>query len=275
MLARIGDVPAMTRTWPDAVLALITEQDEAVVEALRDGGASPDVAVVPLLPGEPVSATDPTGARPPESATAAWASGTDGRSRRPRRVLTAVLAAAALAVGGTAAALVSTQSQGSPAAAEGLQSSSGAPSDQGADSATSDSANPYEPAAAPPDTASLDAAPSTADAATDPSATGTDAPAQPPSKESTTAGPACLGTTEAYSLAKKINGGSMPSDAKVGILKCDDGWASGRFTSTTYGEAAVVYEYDGASWNAVDLGSDVCQGVVRGAPSDVRTSLNC
>ena len=67
----------------------------------------------------------------------------------------------------------------------------------------------------------------------------------------------------------------MPSDAKVSVLKCDDGWASGRFTSASYGDAAVVYEYDGATWNAVDLGTDVCQGVVRGAPADVRTSLNC
>ena len=142
VLARIGDVPAVTRTWPDAVHALITEQDEAVVEALRDGGASPDVAVVPLLPGETISATDPTGAQPAESATS-WASETAGRSRsrRPRRALTAVLAVAALAVGGTAAALVTTRSGGSPAAADSHQSSSSAPYGPGADSATSDSAN--------------------------------------------------------------------------------------------------------------------------------------
>ena len=39
VLARLGDVPAVTRTWPEAVHALITEQHEAVDAALRDGGA--------------------------------------------------------------------------------------------------------------------------------------------------------------------------------------------------------------------------------------------
>lgn len=272
VLARIGDVPAVTRTWPDAVHALITEQDAAVVEALRDGGASPDVAVVPLLsPEEAISATDPAGARPPESATS-WASGTDGRSRRPHRVLTTVLAAAALAVGGTAAAMMSTtRPSGSPAAADALQSSSGALHDPGAEPATSDSANQSDSSTAPSDGQSASPAPSTVDSGR----SQTDTPTQAASKISATPGPSCLSTTQAYDAAKRLNGGSMPSDAKVSVLKCDDGWASGRFTSTTYGAASVVYEYDGATWNAVDLGTDVCQGVVRGAPADIRKSLNC
>jgi len=275
VLARIGDVPAATRTWPEAVHALIAEQDEAVVEALRDGGASPDVAVVPLLPGEPISPTDPTGARPPEPATS-WASGTDGRSRRSRRVLTTVLAAAALAVGGTAAALVGTGSGGSPTAAtDEFPSSSAASYDLATDSATSDSANQSDSSTAASGGESASPAPSTVDSGAGGTDSPTGVPTQAASRTATSTGPSCLGATEAYSLAKKINGGSMPSDAKVRVLKCDDGWASGRFTSASYGDASVVYEYDGAAWNAVDLGTDVCQGVVRGAPSDVRSSLNC
>jgi serine/threonine protein kinase len=284
VLARIGDVPAVTRTWPDAVQALITEQDVAVVAALREGGAAPDVAVVPLLPEDPISATGTTGARPPESVTA-WASsapesstvaGGRRRERRSRRALTAVLAVAALAVGGTAAALVTTDSGGSPTASGGQQSSSAAPYAAGVDPGTSDSAGGSEPSVAQSDAEASTPSPSSSEpGSTDPGATQTDVPVEAPSKNATTAAPACLGDKEAYTLAEQINGSSMPSDAKVSVLKCDAGWASGRFTSASSGDASVVYEYDGGGWSAVDLGSAVCGGVVSKAPSDVRKSLNC
>ena len=97
----------------------------------------------------------------------------------------------------------------------------------------------------------------------------------PTSKTSTVAGPPCLTDKEAYYLAKGKNGGTLPSDAKVSVLKCDDGWAAGQLASATYGNASIVYEYDGAQWTAVDLGTGLCEGVVRGAPSDVRKALSC
>ncbi|MEY9907666.1 serine/threonine protein kinase [Catenulispora sp. MAP12-49] len=286
VLALIGDVPAVTRTWPEAVHALIAEQDRAVVEALRDGGASPDVAVVPMLPEDPISTT---GARPPEPPTAfgsqvpedlTAASQGGGRDRRPRRALTAVLAVAALAVGGTAAAVVATGSGGSPTAASPPVSAS-APVASPSESDTSDSAGP---SLAPSETdatggtdstdATTAPAPSTADSSTagsDRTGTSTGTKTEAP----TSVSPSCLGDKEAYDLAKQKNGGTMPSDAKVTVLKCDDGWAAGRFTSTSYGNASVVYEYDGAGWQAVDLGTSLCEGVVRGAPADVRNALSC
>ena len=291
LLARIGDVPALTRTWPDAVNALITEQEEAVVAALRDGGASPDVAVVPLLPVDPTSETGahPVGvtawaSRAPEGSTVASGggdgggsrgdggrgSGRDGRDRRPRRALTAVLAVAALAVGGTAAALLTTSSGGSPSAASAGDSSSAEPVVTPATSA-SDPANGLEPSTGQSGAES----PSGPPAAAAGSGTETDVPTLAPTKASTTAGPSCLSDKEAYSLAEKINGGSMPSDAKVSVLKCDAGWAAGHVTSTTFGNAAVVYEVQDGAWKAVDLGSEVCGGPVGKAPSDVRKSVNC
>ena len=66
----------------------------------------------------------------------------------------------------------------------------------------------------------------------------------------------------------------MPAGAKVSVLRRDDGWAAGELTTGSYCDASIVYEYDGAQWNAVDLGPVVCEGVVSGAPSDVRKALN-
>jgi hypothetical protein len=45
--------------------------------------------------------------------------------------------------------------------------------------------------------------------------------------------------------------------------------------SATVGDGWAVYEYDGAAWTAVDLGPVVCEGVVRGAPADVRKAIDC
>lgn len=279
LLARIGDVPALTRTWPDAVDALITEQHEAVVTALRDGGAPPDVAVVPLLPADHSSSE--TGERP--AGVTAWASrapegstvagggrGADGgsRGRRSRRGVIAVLAVAALAVGGTAASLLATSSGGSPSAANAPESALAVPV---ASPSTSDSDSADSAAAA---------APSTADSTTDSNADSvpaTDVPTQAGSKPTTptrTAIPTCLGDKEAYALAEKKNG-SMPDDARITVLRCDGNWAGGQLSSVTDGNAEIVYLYQAGTWTAIDLGSDVCTGPVDKAPSDVRKSVNC
>ena len=286
VLARLGDVPAVTRTWPDAVHALITEQHEAVVAALRDGGAPEDVAVVPLL-----AAISDTGAGPAEPPTSVRSGAPEGstvvggrggrggrRARGPRRALTAVLAVAALAVGGTAAALVSTSSGSSPSAASPPVSDSAAPAP--GFGTPSDSAGTADPSAsaAPSGSRSLAPVPPTAGSGTKtdvPTQVPTQVPTLAPSKESTSPSPACLDNKEAYTLAEQKNGATLPSDAKVTVQKCDQGWAGGRLTSVSFGNAVVVYEYDGAQWTAVDLGSAICEGVVRGAPSDVRKSIGC
>ncbi|MBS2535926.1 protein kinase [Catenulispora sp. NF23] len=302
VLALIGDVPAVTRTWPDAVHALIAEQDEAVVAALRDGGAPEDVAVVPLLPGDAMAdamtgptadpITDPTldpatgamadtgagpaeppttfGNRAPEDLTVVG----DRGPRRPRRALTAVLGVAALVVGGTAAALVTTDSGASPSAASVQVSESAAPepgpgapsvasSAPEADTSAGQSDSPSAPPVLTNSGSKGTAAPST------------DVPTKAASSNDTSPSPACLGDKQAYSLAEQKNGGTLPSDAKVSVLKCDNGWAAGQLTSVGFGNASIVYENDGADWYAVDLGTAVCGGVVRGAPSDVRKALSC
>ncbi|MEZ0111858.1 hypothetical protein ABH920_005876 [Catenulispora sp. EB89] len=305
VLERLGDVPAVTRTWPDAVHALITEQHEAVVAALRDGGAPEDVAVVPLLDADAASGTTTgpaadlatgwaagaiadTGAGPAEPPTSIRSGAPEGstvvgrhggrgdrRARRPRRALTAVLAVAALAVGGTAAALVTTTTSAS--------------SQTGADAPTSDSAGP-EPGGGTSDSAGTPSvsrsdsqAPTPAPATSgskSASAPPTDLPvtaptSTAPSSKDTGPNPPCLDNKEAFTLAGQKNGAALPSDAKVTVEKCDQGWAGGRLTSVSFGNAVVVYEYDGAQWTAVDLGSAICEGVVRGAPSDVRKSIGC
>ena len=306
VLALIGDVPAVTRTWPDAVHALIAEQDEAVVTALRDGGAPEDVAVVPLLPADamarsaaaaaaaadpdrdPDSTFDPasgaiadTGAGPaeppttfrnraPEDLTVVG----DRGPRRPRRALTAVLAVAALAVGGTAAALVTTDSGTSQGFASTQVSQSadpapgvGTPSDSSGTTDASPSAGQSDSPSTPPVLVTSGSKSAVAPP--------TDVPTGPSTSKDISPSPACLDDKQAYSLAEQKNGGTMPSDAKVSVLKCDNGWAAGQLASVSYGNAAVVYEYDGADWYAVDLGTAVCGGVVRGAPSDVRKALSC
>ena len=261
VLALIGDVPAVRRTWPDAVHALITEQDEAVVTALRDGGVSPDVAVVPMLPEDPIS---DTGTGPAEPATAFGER--DRHPRRPRRALTAALAVAALAVGGTAAALVTPGSGGSPTAASPPISFE---SDLVNRPAPADSATPSD--TSPPQSDAMSPTP-------EPSAVGattqTGAPTRTPSSTPTSKGPACLSGHEALTLAREKYG-TIPADAQPGVLKCDDGWASAKLTSVTYGDVEALYEYDGAAWTVVDLGSVICEGVIRGAPADVRKAVNC
>ncbi|MEY9926601.1 hypothetical protein ABH926_001223 [Catenulispora sp. GP43] len=281
VLALIGDVPAVTRTWPDAVHALIAEQDEAVVEALRDGGASPDVAVVPLLPEDRTEGrTSATGARPAEPATAFGSrapegstfgrGGTGGRDRRPaRRALTAVMAVAALAVGGTAAALVTAGSGGSPTAASPPVSSSAEQIAGPSTPETADTSGSADPAAS----SETDATSPTPPTAGSRSRTG--APTQAVSKTSTSSGPACFSGQEALDLAKQKNGGTLPSDAKPSGLKCDDGWAAAKLSSASVGDIWAVYEYDGAAWYAVDLGPAICEGVIRGAPADVRKAADC
>jgi eukaryotic-like serine/threonine-protein kinase len=276
VLALIGDVPAVTRTWPEAVHALIAEQDRAVVEALRDGGASPDVAVVPMLPDDPISAT---GARPAEPATAFGSrapqdstfGGTGGRDRRPRRALTAVLAVAALAVGGTAAAVVGTGSSGSPTAASPPASSSAEPIAGPSTPQTSDL-----PAPAPSETDATSPEPPPDDSATDTNTnTKSEAPTPALSKTSTSSGPACFSSQEAYDMAKQRNNGSLPDDVKVSGVKCDDGWGTAKLASVSYGDVWAAYEYDAGAWDAVDLGPLICGGVIRGAPADVRKAANC
>ncbi|MEY9858223.1 serine/threonine protein kinase [Catenulispora sp. GAS73] len=280
VLAQLGDVPAVTRTWPDAVHALITEQHDAVVAALRDGGAPEDVAVVPLL-----AAISDTGAGPAEPPTSVRSGAPEGstvvggrgdrRARGPRRALTAVLAVAALAVGGTAAALVSTSSGSSPSAASPPVSDSAAPEpgfgtpseSAGTPSVSRSDSQPSTPAPATSGSKSAGAPPTNVPV-TAPSMTA-------PTSKDTAPNPACLDNKEAYTLAEQRNSGSLPSDAKVTVQKCDQGWAGGRLTSVSFGNAVVVYEYDGAQWTAVDLGTAICEGVVRGAPSDVRKSIGC
>ncbi|WP_228563973.1 serine/threonine-protein kinase [Catenulispora rubra] len=290
VLAQLGDVPAVTRTWPDAVHALITEQHEAVVAALRDGGAPEDVAVVPLLAaisdtGADANTDTATGAgagaaEPPTSVRPGAEGSTvvgdhsehsDRRTRRPRRAVTAVLAVAALAVGGTAAALVTTTSSASSQTGAEAPASSSATPEPGART-SSDAAG--SPSVSRPDSQ----APATA-GSTSPNVAPTDipvtAPSTAPSSKDTAPNPPCLTNKEAFTLAGQKNGGTLPSDAKVTVEKCDQGWAGARIASVTFGDAVAVYEYDGAQWTGVDLGTAICEGVVRGAPSDVRKSIGC
>jgi hypothetical protein len=268
------------------VHALIAEQDEAVVTALRDQSGSPDVAVVPMLPEEPVSErgipqpadSDTRASRAPEGATVA---GARRERRRPRRALTAVLAAGALAVGGTAAALVTTSSGGSPTAASPPISSSAAAPEAGAGT-SSDSANSSDSAAqsasdAPTPAPATDGmSPTDGTSPSDGASSTTDLPSTLPSKTSPSTGPVCLGVEEALALANQKNRGSLPADAKVSALKCDGTWAGAQLTSATMGDVEALYEYQSGAWKAADLGSILCDGVaITKAPSDIRKFVNC
>jgi hypothetical protein len=184
---------------------------------------------------------------------------------------------AALAVGGTAAAVVGTGSSGSPTVASPPVSSSAESITTNPTSGTSDATEPASDSQGPSSaTRSSDGTPRPAPSTVDSSlAADPETPTGAESNTSASVNPTCLGTKEAFSLAQKLNGGSLPADAKISVLRCDDGWAAGRLASASYGDASIVYEYDGAQWNAVDLGTAVCEGVVRGAPTDVRKALNC
>jgi hypothetical protein len=255
VLALIGAVPAVTRTWPDAVHALIAEQDAAVVTALREQGGSPDVAVVPLLPASAESHT--SAFRAPEGSTEP---GVGPRRKGSRRVLTAGLAAAALLVGGTAAAVAAMGSHGSPTAAPISTTATSAPADPVVSVATS-----TDPASVPAPVAS-----------TPPAAVDTRPSPPAPASRPTSTGPACITGKEAYSAAKELNLGSLPSDARINVLRCDGTWATAQLLSVSYGNAAVVYDYQSGAWKAVDLGSGgLCGGPVAKAPLDIRRSVNC
>jgi len=83
-----------------------------------------------------------------------------------------------------------------------------------------------------------------------------------------------LSSGQAQDLAGQLNGG-LPSDAGIGSISCDNGWATAVLKSASVGNAKVVYAYQDGAWKAVDLGSDVCAGPISAAPADIRRSANC
>lgn len=190
---------------------------------------------------------------------------------RRRRAIVSVSGVGVVAAVGVAAALLMNNSAASPQAnsattTAGLVSSSGSP-------ATSPSSEPTSSSADTTSSSSSSPLPST------PSEDRTTSRSQavpPPVTTSThSQQAACLSNQQAYTLAKQLNAGSLPSDASVSVLKCDSGWGIGRMASASVGNAKVVYELQGGSWKAVDLGSDVCQGPVSAAPADIRSAVNC
>lgn len=191
---------------------------------------------------------------------------------RRRRTVVSLGGVSVVAVAGVAAALLLNNSPASPQASSAattpspVSSSAGGPATPASSEPTSSSADTTSSSSSssPPSTPSEDRTTSRSQAV-------------PPQVTTSTHSqqPACLGNQQAYTLAKQLNAGLLPSDASVSVLKCDGGWGVGRMTSPSVGNAKVVYTLQAGSWKAVDLGTDLCEGPVSAAPADIRSAVNC